>query len=84
MTAIATGAGADVGLGSLSGAVMATSSGLGGFLPQPSESLDDDETEASDEEGDDANVCPSMLFSCFPCLACLRWAKDGCESSRTT
>ena len=35
----------------------------------------DDADCAGSSEDEDDNVCPSIIFSCFPCLACLRWAK---------
>lgn len=71
ISSLVTGGGADVGLGTLSGGVVAAGASRGGFLPYPREAIDDVGSEEVDEEEDD-NVCPSMLFSCFPCLACFR------------
>lgn len=75
-TSLVAAAGADAGLGSLSGEVAGAGSGRGGFIPYPREALDESGSEGclfdSDDE-EDSNVCPSMLFSCFPCLKCLRW-----------
>eukprot|EP00903_Cladosiphon_okamuranus_P017743 g16333.t1 len=67
---IVTGAGAEAGLGSLSGGVMATGSGRGGFLPRVHSSIGGSGSEDSDELDElDSDICPSMLFSCFPCLS---------------
>lgn len=71
---IVTGAGAEAGLGSLSGGVMATGSGRGGFLPRAHSSIGGSGSEDSDELDElDSDICPSMLFSCFPCLSWFRW-----------
>lgn len=61
------GGGSEGGLGSLSGGIIAAGVGRGGFLPDMRDRGSSDE-----EDEDDDNVCPSMLFSCFPCLACFR------------
>lgn len=74
VSSLVTGAGADVGLGSLSGGVVAAGASRGGFLPYPRDAaVGDTGSEGGyDDEEEDDNVCPSMIFSCFPCLACLR------------
>lgn len=66
---VISGGGADGGLGILSSGVIAAGVGRGGFLPD-ADTLDDSGSEIDDDDEDD-NVCPSILFSCFPCLACL-------------
>lgn len=75
-SSIVTGAGAEAGLGSLSGGVMATGSGRGGFLPRAQSSIGGSGSEDSDELDElDSDICPWMLFSCFPCLS---WFRYGC------
>lgn len=71
-SSLGTGAGAETGLGWLSGGVVEASYGRGGFLPRSHSSLGGSGSWDSDEEMD-SNVCPSMLFTCFPCLSCLRY-----------
>lgn len=78
---LVTGAGAEAGLGCLSGGVMATGYGRGGFLPRAHSSIGGSGSEDSDELDElDSDICPSMLFSCFPCLSWFRY--DGREGKR--
>lgn len=80
-TCLVAGAGAEDGLGTLSGGVMAAGSNRGGFLPQPHEG-DDSGSECS-EEKEDSDICPSMLFSCFPCCICFRYVSKTHGCART-
>ncbi|CAN0362903.1 unnamed protein product [Ectocarpus sp. 6 AP-2014] len=63
------GAGAEDGLGTLSGGMVAAGADRGGFLPRPY----DTGSECSDAE-EDSDICPSMLYSCFPCF---NWSRRG-------
>lgn len=74
--AIMRGTGADAGFGNLSGGMIAGGSGQDGFL---SHWGDDSDPAGILDEDDDDNVCPSMLFSCLPCLVCLRCVSE-CHS----
>lgn len=67
-----TGAGPESGLGWLSGGMGAASYSRGGFLPRSHSGEGGSGSWDSDEEMD-SNVCPSMLFTCFPCLSCFRY-----------
>lgn len=71
-SSLGAGADAEAGLGWLSGGVVAASYGRGGFLPRSNSSAGGSGSWDSDEEMD-SNVCPSMLFTCFPCLSCFRY-----------
>lgn len=55
--------------GGLRTGMIAASTMLGGLAPDWGDRSSDGDILAED---DDDNICPSMLFSCFPCLACFR------------
>ncbi|CAN0216043.1 unnamed protein product [Pylaiella littoralis] len=78
-SSLGAGADAEAGLGWLSGGVVAASYGRGGFLPRSNSSAGGSGSWDSDEEMD-SNVCPSMLFTCFPCLSCFRPDKRRLQS----
>lgn len=75
IASLVTGPGADAGLVSLGGGRVGAGGGRDEMSPIQRGSLDGARArvdEESDESEEDSNVCPSMLFSCLPCLACLR------------
>lgn len=75
IASLVTGPGVDAGLVSLGGGRVSSGGGRDEMSPVQRGPLDGARgrvDEESDESEEDSNVCPSMLFSCLPCLACLR------------
>lgn len=80
VSSLVTGSGSDAGLASLrtssrGGRVASGGGSRDDLLTRPCGGLDGrrcELEESGEEEEEDDNVCPSMLFSCLPCLSCLR------------
>lgn len=77
IASLVTAPGTDASLGNLGGGRAGAGGRRDEMSPIQRGSLDGARARArvdaeSDESEEDDNVCPSMLFSCLPCFACLR------------
>ena len=78
VSSLVAASGSDAGLGSLhtpsrGGRVASCCGSRDDLSTRPCAELDGRRCELEEEEEqEDDNVCPSMLFSCLPCLSCLR------------
>ena len=74
---------AEAGLGWLGEGFVSTGSSRGELLRRSHSSVTGSGSEDSDEDIMlmDSSICPSMLFSCFPCFSCLRYVFENAHGA---